>query len=159
MKKKNLKRFGESLLKLSKEITSRENNIHSLKRYILALINGINYLEDEENEKLKEKRENIIINIISLIKSIRLNSVNTVTHFLKVREIVTYFILIGKIDIKLISKQYKYDENYLNKMINDMAFLKDYPQLSKFFDMNNSEIDTFLTNFAPKNSSNANYSK
>ena len=157
--KNNLKKFGEALLKLSKEIISRENNIHSLRRYIFALINGMNYLEDEENEKLKEKRENIIINIISLIKSIRLNSVNTVTHFLKVREIVTYFILIGKIDIKLISKEYKYDENYLSKMNNDMAFLNDCPQLSKYFDMNNSEIDTFLTNFSPRNSSNANYSK
>ena len=157
--KNNLRRFGESLLKLSKEIISRENNIHSLRRYIFALINGMNYFEEEENENIKKNREKVIMNIISLIKSLRLNSVNAVTHFLKVREVVTYYTLIGKIDIKLISKEYKYDENYLIKMNNDMNFLNDYPQLSQYFDMNNSEIDAFLTNFAPNNSNNTSYSK
>ena len=157
--KKNLKRLGEALVKLSKEINARENNIHSLKRYINSLVNSNNYFEDDENEKIKKNRENIIMNIISLIKSLRLNSVNTVTHFLKVREIVTYYTLVGKIDLKEINKDYKYDENYLNKMKNDMLFLNEYPQLSKYFDINFNEIDAFLTNFAPKSSNNFNYSK
>ena len=157
--KKNLKRLGEALVKLSKEINARENNIHSLKRYINSLVNSNNYFEDDENEKIKKNRENIIMNIISLIKSLRLNSVNTVTHFLKVREIVTYYTLVRKIDLKEINKDYKYDENYLNKMKNDMLFLNEYPQLSKYFDMNYNEIDAFLTNFAPKSSNNFNYSK
>ena len=42
-------------------------------------------------------------------------------------------------------------------MLTDM--LNEYPKLSKYFDMNNSEIDSFLTNFAPKNTNNMNYSK
>ena len=157
--RKNLKRFGEAILKLSKEINSRENNIHSLQRYIFSLINSSNYFEDEEDENIKKNRESIISNIISLVKSLRLNSVNVITHFLKVREIVTYYNLVGKIHMKLINKDYKYDEKYLGKMRNDMDFLKNIPKLSKYFDMNNSEIDAFLTNFAPKNRSNLSYSK
>ena len=33
-----LKKFGESILKLSKEISARENNIRSLKKYVFSLI-------------------------------------------------------------------------------------------------------------------------
>ena len=43
-------------------------------------------------------------------------------------------------------------------MQNDMDFLNE-PNLQKYFDMNNSEIDAFLTNFAPRNNININYSK
>ena len=157
--KTNLKRFGEALVKLSKEITSRENNIQSLKRYILALINSTNYFENEEDDRLKRNRESVILNIIGLIKSLRLNSVNVVTHFLKVREITTYYCLVGKIDMKLINKEYNYNDKYLLKMLTDMNFLNEYQKLSKYFDMNNSPIDAFLTNFAPKNTNNMNYSK
>ena len=154
--KNNLKRFGDTLLKLSKEINSREENIHSLKRYVYSLVNNSNYFEDEEDEKIKKNKDSIILNIISLIKSLRINSLNVITHFLKIREIVTYYNLVGKIDMKLINKEYNYDENYLLKMKNDMMFLNEYPKLSKYFDMQNSDIDAFLTNFAPNNN---NYSK
>ena len=156
--KKSLKRFGEALIKLSKEITSRENNIHSLQRYLFSLDNCGNYF-DEENEKIKRNRESIIMNIISLIKSLRLNSINVVTHFLKVREISTYYKLVGKIDMKLINKDYNYDEKYLVKMRTDMNFLNESPKLSKYFDMNNTEIDAFLTNFSPRSTNNYSYSK
>ena len=157
--KRDLKRLGDALLKLSKEISSRENNIHSFRRCITSLLNNSNYLEDDENEKIKQNRESIIMNIICLVKSLRLNSVNTIIHFLKVREIVTYYNLIGKIDLKAISKEYKYDPNYLKKMRKDMKFLNDYPQLSQYFELNNSKIDPFLTNFASKNNSNINFDK
>ena len=99
------------------------------------------------------------MNIISLIKSIRLNSANTVTHFLKAREILTYYHILGKIDINKLSKEYKYDDNYLIKMKKDMEFFNDFPQLSKYFDINFSEIDPFLTNFETKSSNNMSYSK
>ena len=157
--KTNLKRFGEALVKLSKEISSRENNIQSLKRYILALLNNSNYFENEEDDRLRRNRDSVILNIIGLIKSLRLNSVNVITHFLKVREITTYYNLVGKIDMKLINKEYNYNEKYLFKMLTDMNFLLEYPKLTKYFDMNNSEIDAFLTNFSPKNTNNMNYSK
>jgi len=93
-----LKKFGESILKLSKEISARENNIRSLKKYVFSLINGTNYFEDE-NEKLKKHKDNLISSIISLIKSLRLNSVNVIMHFSKVRELSTYYTLVGKIEI------------------------------------------------------------
>ena len=155
----SLKRFGDALLKLSKEISSRENNIHSLKRYVFSLLNNSNYFEDEENEKIKKNRENIILNMIGLIKSLRINSVNVITHFLKVREIVTYYNLVGKIDMNLISKEYNYEQNYLAKMRDDMSFLGESPKLAKYFDMNNYEIDAFLTNFSPSKAKNQAYSK
>ena len=157
--KNSLKKFGEALLKLSKEITSRENNIHSLQRYIFALVNSGNYFENDEDGRIKRNREDIIMNIISLIKSLRLNSVNVVTHFTKVRELSTYNKLVGKIDMNLINKEYNYDEKYLIKMRTDMNFLNEYPKLSKYFDMNNSEIDAFLTNFSPNSNRNFSYSK
>ena len=157
--KKNLARFKDSLVKLSKEITSRENNIRALKKYIFSLLNSINYFENEEDEKQRKNKESIILDIVGIIKSLRLNSVNVITHFLKVREISTYYTLVKKIDMKTISEDYNYDENYLRKMKDDMAFLKECQGLQKYFVMNNGEIDAFLTNFAPRSNSNESYSK
>ena len=154
--KSNLKRYGETLLKLSKEISSRENNIHSLRKYCYSLINSSDYFEDEKD---KRNQKSTILNIINIIKSLRLNSVKIINLFLEVREITTYYNLIGKIDMKLINKDYNYDEKYLIKMRKDMNFLNEIPQLSKYFYMNDTEIDPFLTNFAPKNITNKNYSK
>ena len=155
--KNNLKKYGEALLKLNKEIKTRENNIQSLKKYTFSLSNNSNYFDDEENEKIKQNRENIIMNIISLIKSLRLNSINVVNQFVKLRKIITFYNLVGKINMKSINRDYIYDENYLLKMQKDMLFLKNYPGLQKYFDMNNSEIDAFLTNFSPNQ--NMNYSR
>lgn len=157
--KKHLAKFRESLMKLSKEITSRENNIGSLKKYIFTLLNSVNYFENEEDEKQKRNKDSIILDIVGIIKSLRLNSVNVITHFLKVREISTYFTLVNKIDMKAISEDYNYDENYLKKMRDDMDFLKECKGLQKYFVMNNGEIDAFLTNFAPRTNSNESYSK
>jgi uncharacterized protein YlxW (UPF0749 family) len=61
--------------------------------------------------------------------------------------------------MKAISEEYNYDENYLKKMKEDMAFLKECQGLQKYFVMNNGEIDAFLTNFAPRTNSNESYSK
>jgi len=157
--KKNLGKFRDALLKLSKEITSRENNIRTLKKYIFSLLNSVNYFENEEDEKQRRNKESIILDIVGIIKSLRLNSVNVITHFLKVREISTYYRLVKKIDMKAISEEYNYDENYLKKMKEDMSFLKECQRLQKYFIMNNGEIDAFLTNFAPRSNSNESYSK
>jgi len=157
--KKYLVRFKESLMKLSKEISSRENNIKSLKTNIVSLLNGVNYFENEEDKKQKRNKESIILDIVGIIKSLRLNSVNVIKHFLKVREILTQYTLIKKIDMKAIKEDYNYDENYLKKMVDDMAFLKKCKGLQKYFAMNNGEIDAFLTNFAPRTYTNENYSK
>ena len=157
--KKNLAKFKESLVKLSKEITLREKNITSLKKHIFSLLNSINYFENEEDEKQRRDKEGIILDIVDLIKSLRLNSVNVIKHFIKFREISTYYTLVKKIDMKAISEDYNYDENYLKKMKVDMAFLKKCHGLEKYFVMNNGEIDAFLTNFAPRTNCNEIYSK
>ena len=156
--KKSLNRFAENLIKLSKEIISRNNNIHSLQRVVYALAKNDQNL-DEENEKLKRNKEKIIMEIIGLIKTLRKNSLNVVSYFIKVREIITYYRKIGKIDMKLISKDYKYSDNYLKKMKTDMDFLKNYPVMNKYFNMNNGMLDAFLTNFSPKPCDHPNYIK
>lgn len=157
--KRNLAKFKDALVKLSKEITSRENNIRTLKKYIFSLLNSVNYFENEEDEKQRRNKESIILDIVGIIKSLRLNSVNVITHFLKLREISTYYRLVKKINMKAISEDYNYDENYLKKMKEDMLFLKECQGLQKYFIMNNGEIDAFLTNFAPRTNSNESYSK
>ena len=151
--KKSLNRFADIFIKLSKEIISRENNIESLQRDVRALAkNDKNY--EEEDEKIKRSRDNIIMEIIGLIKALRKNSINVVSYFIKVREIVTYYRKIGKIDMNLINKEYKYSDKYMKKMKTDMNFLKKYPQMNKYFSMNNGILDAFLTNFNPKASCN-----
>ena len=157
--KKNLVRFKNSLVKLNKEISAREKNISSLKRSVFYLQNSTNYFENEEDEKQKRNRDSFINDIVGIIKSLRLNSVNVIKHFLKVREISTYYTPVKKIDMKAINEDYNFDQNYLKKMKGDMLFLKDYRILEKYFAMNNGEIDAFLTNFAPKKNSNEIYSK
>ena len=155
--KKNLNKFGDALLNLSNEIISRDNNVHSLQRDVVALTQNQNILR--EDEKFIRNREKIILEIISYVKALRINSINVINYFLRVRELITYYRLIGKIDMKLINSNYKYSDDYLKKMRRDMDFLKQYKQLSKYFDMNNGEIDAFLTNFDSKPTNNIKYAK
>ena len=155
--KKSLIKFGDALLNLSNEIISRDNNVHSLQIDVIALSQNQNIFK--ENEKHIRNREKLILEIISYVKALRINSINVINYFLKVREIVTYYRLIGKIDMKLINSNYKYSDDYLKKMKKDMNFLKQYKQMHKYFDMNNDEIDAFLTNFDSKPNNNAKYAK
>ena len=157
--KKSLNKFRDALMKLSNEIISRDNNIHSLQRNVIALCQNNNYLGIEEDEKYKRNREKNILEIISYVKALRINSINVINYFIRVRELVTYNRNIGKIDMKLINSDFKYRDDYLKKMIRDMDFLKQYKGMHKYFDMNNGDIDAFLTNFDSKPSNNLNYSK
>ena len=157
--KNNLNKFREILTKLSKEMKSRDNNIHSLQRNMVALSGMKNDFENDKKEKFERNREKIIFEIIGLIKSLRINSINVVQYFVQMRELTTYLRLNGKIDIKLINSDYKYNDNYLKKMQRDMDFLKTDKYMKRYFDMNNGEIDAFLTNFESQPSNNMNYIK
>ena len=157
--KNNLNRFRDVLTKVSKEMKSRDNNIHSLQKNMVVLSAMKNDFETDKKEKFERNREKIILEIIGLIKSLRINSINVVQYFSQVRELATYLRLKGKIDVKLINSDYKYNDNYLKKMRRDMEFLKDDKYMKRYFDMNNGEIDAFLTNFEPKPSNNLNYIK
>ena len=53
-----------------------------------------------------------------------------------------------KIDINKLKQNFSYDPNYLNKMQKDLLFLKD-SAISNYIEMNNTKIDSFLTNCAP----------
>ena len=144
--KKNLKRFRDCLLKLSKEVSNREKNIEDLKKFDKI----VESTYPDENQKLNDS---ILSDIINCIKSLRVNSVNTVNHLNKIREISTYNSQKGKYNLDKINPAYLYNKNYLVKMNNDMNFLNN-STLSKYIDMSNGEPDAFLTNCAPKNNDN-----
>ena len=113
--KNKLRKFRESLLKLSVEISNRENNIFKLKKYN-------NYLE----KCLKEKKEievNFFDKISSIIKFLRINAVNIILQIEKIREKCSYYELKGKYNLNNANKSYLYDENYLINLPKDIKFI------------------------------------
>ena len=113
--KNKLRKFRESLLKLSVEISNRENNIIKLKKYN-------NYLE----KCLKEKKEievNFFDKISSIIKFLRINAVNIILQIEKIREKCSYYELKGKYNLNNANKSYLYDENYLINMPKTIKFI------------------------------------
>ena len=143
--KKNLKRFRDYLLKLSKEITNREKNILTLKKFNEIL--DISVPEQKINES-------IINDIIKIIKFIRVNSVNSVHYIIKIREILSSNKTeCGKFDIEKINKAYLYDKNYLIKMSDDLNFLKN-SNIKQFIFFDNEQIDPFFSNCSDNNNNN-----
>ena len=113
--KNKLKKFRESLLKLSLEISNRENNIFKLKKYN-------NYLEKCTKER-KEIEVNFFDKICSIIKFLRINAVNIILQFEKLREKCSYYELKGKYNLNNANKSYLYDENYLINMPKSIKFI------------------------------------
>ena len=138
----NLKKFRDALLNLKKEIVNRENNLTILRKLDKALETCIN------NESNTNSIDPILKDAINIIKTLRLNAVNIVSKIIKVNQISAYYSNSGKFDVSRIKPEYSYDPAYLFKMKNDLIFLKT-SNLSTFIEMNNSEIDAFLTNCAP----------
>jgi hypothetical protein len=138
----NLKKFRDALLTLKKEISNRENNLELLKKFDKKIENCIN-VENNSNSI-----DNILQDVISVIKTLRLNAINIVTKIIKVNQISAYYSNSGKFDTSKIKSEYSYDPKYLFKMKEDLLFLRN-SALSTFIEMNNSEIDAFLTNCAP----------
>ena len=138
--KENLQKFRIALMKLRKEILSRESNIESLikimKIFDTQIIN-----------------ENLLKEVISIIKALRLNTINVVFYMVKVRELSFYYYFQGKFDLTQIKKEYLYNNNYLLKMTDDLNFLNN-SILSKYIEFNNSPVDPFLTCCAQKCNSN-----
>ena len=138
----NLKKFRDALLSLKKEISNRENNLLALKKFDKKLENCISV------ENNSGSIDNILQDVISVIKTLRLNAINIVTKIIKVNQISAYYSNSGKFDTSRIKSDYSYDPKYLFKMKEDLLFLRN-SALSTFIEMNNSEIDAFLTNCAP----------
>ena len=140
--KTNLKKFKDSLLNLKKEIANRENNLTILRKLDKTLEGCTN------NENNSNSIDSILKDAINIIKTLRLNAVNIVSKIIKVNQISAYYSNSGKFDVSKIKPEYSYEPTYLFKMKNDLFFLKT-STLSTFIEMNNSEIDAFLTNCAP----------
>ena len=150
--KNNLKKFRESLLNLKKEISEREQNILKLKK----LNSDLEICISKGNNI--DSRKNILQEIISVIKNLRLNAINIVERFIIVNQISAYYSSSGKWNIKKLSPEYSYNKNYPFKMKEDLLFLKN-SIISHFIEMDNSEIDCFLTNCAPSSTKHDNDDK
>ena len=135
-----LTKLNNSLINLKKEIISREKNINSLHKY-----NNIieNYIIEGNTINIHSNKFQEICNVII---GLRYNAINIVNQISNINKII--FTHKQKWNLKKIKEKFLYDPKYLNKMKEDLKFLKN-SILSKFIEMNNSEIDAFLTNFVP----------
>ena len=140
--KNNIKKFKDSLLGLKKEIENRENNLSQLKKFNFSVQNVIS--NGDEANSLNQ----ILQNTIAIIKTLRINAINIVKKLIKVNKIIAYYTTSGKFNIKQLKPEYSFDPKYLYKMKEDLKFLKN-SALNTFIEMNNSNIDAFLTNCAP----------
>ena len=92
---------------------NRENNIQILNQLCESLKNKNLNLENDSNNYLFNE-------ITSIIKALRINSVNCINFIKKIKEI--YNSKIGKYNINLVYKKRLYDNGYILKMTNDMKF-------------------------------------
>ena len=136
--KNNIKKFKESLLSLKKEIENRESNLTKLKK-LNFLVQSIVGNGNEVNSL-----NQILQTCVSLIKNLRINAVNIVKKISKVNQLITYYTFSKKFNMNKLKPEYAYDSQYLYKMKDDLKFLKN-SALSDFIEMNNTEIDPFLT--------------
>ncbi len=139
IEKNNLNKIKEALIKFSKEKNNRIKNIEFLKQ----LNNNI-----KQNVILGDKKitKELLKQIIDCIKTIRLNSVNAVNSFIKVRESMNCFSIENKINFEKIYNNFFFDCNYLLKMNSEISFLK-YSEIDKIFEKKTQDepLDTFLT--------------
>ena len=138
--KNNLKKLREALIKLSVEITNRDNNLIKLKKYNSSLEK---YIIDKK-EKIDE---NIFNKIQETIKFLRLNAVNVINQIGKIREISSYNELKGKWDPDRANRAYLYKSNYLINMTENIKFINN-SILFNFIETDNGikKTDLFFSN-------------
>jgi hypothetical protein len=132
----SMMRLSENLTKLNREVQSREKSMIMLHKF------------DEAFSRFNEVSEKIINDMKQCVKNIRIQSINIVNHFNKIREICSYEIIGGKFDLDKINKVYNFDRNYLIKMKFDLEFLKS-SSLENFFNISRG-WDPFLQSLAEK---------
>ena len=117
----NLKKFEDILIKLSKEIESREKNIMTVKN----LCEMMNKREgDENNNETNDKK--IMNDFFNSIISYRVHSIKVIEYYLLFKEKIIQGNIRDKFDEEFIKKKYglyKNGVNYLIKMKSDMSFL------------------------------------
>ena len=138
--KKVLFNLRDSLKKLRNNIINRENNIKNLKNY-----NDIiqNYISEG---KIVSKDSELFQSICNIIKNLRINAINIVNLLCDLNKVI--FANPAKWDLEKLKKDFLFDGEYLNKMKEDLKFLQN-SVLSKFIEMQTTEIDPFLTCCAP----------
>ena len=138
--KNNLRKFREALIKLSVEISNRENNIFKLKKYS-------NSLEKYVLDKKEKIDQNIFDKIQNTIKYLRINAVNIINQIGKIREISSYYELKGKWDPDRANKAYLYNSNYILNMTKNINFLNN-SILFNFMETDNDikRTDLFFSN-------------
>ena len=153
--KNHLKKFREILIKLSEEISNRDEIIYKLKKYCNEL-DKYTYDKNIYPEKINEnENENEVLS--SLFKSIynninlyRISTVNIVNRMTKVRELSSYYELNNKWDASNINRTYIFRKNYLISMCNDIEFINNSSLLDyiQTFNENDSpKVDLFLSNW------------
>ena len=157
LEKSHLRIFREVLIKLSEEITNRDNNIYNLKKYCKELENYKCSIDSRNNEiDIKDNNNNnfietpsdILESIQKEIKSYKINTVNAINRMMIVREIASYYELNKKWDISNINRSYAFNQNYLLTMNKDIEFLNDsillnYIQTEK----DSKKSDLFFSNW------------
>ena len=141
LEKENLRKYREALLKLSIEISNRENNIFKIKKYCKELDK---YSLDKDNQELPS---DLFENIQKVIKYYRINTVNVINKIMKLREISSYFELSKKWDPSQANRSYLYNKNYILLMFNDIKFINN-SILFNFLETDNqiNKTDLFLSN-------------
>ena len=166
--KKQMKKFRLELMKVISEVTKRENKINDLKQFIntyeqickiiIQKEKEKEKIENEENKEKNEKNESKVLkksknigevnkelienDIHDCLKSLRLRTINAVNIITKFK--TTYFHLFkNKINLDFIKRKYGFNDNYLNKINNDLDFLKD-TIISKLYHFSERGGDPFL---------------
>ena len=134
----NIKKFEDILIKLSKEIDSREKNILNIKN----LTEEMKQIEKNENNiNTNDLNNKKIMNcFLNSIISYRVHSIKVVEYYLLFKEKILQGNFRNKFDEELIKKKYNLTKNginYLIKMKNDMNFLT---QLRLYSNKNIEEI-------------------
>ena len=153
--KNHLKKFREILIKLSEEISNRDEIIYKLKKYCNELDK---YTYDKniypekinENEKENEVLSSLFKSIYNNINLYRISTVNIVNRMTKVRELSSYYELNNKWDASNINRTYIFRKNYLISMCNDIDFINNSSLLDyiQTFNENDSpKVDLFLSNW------------
>ena len=132
--KKQMKQFRIEFMKVLSEINKRESKIKDLKDFIK--IYGIILKKEKkyknlDDVKLKEVREVEMANkerteddIHECLKSLRLRTINTFNAIQKFKKNYEHYFF-NKIDLEYLEEKYGYNPYYLNKLKNDLDFLKD----------------------------------
>ena len=153
--KNHLKKFREILIKLSEEISNRDEIIYKLKKYCNELDKytydkNIYPEKNNENENENEVLSSLFKSIYNNINLYRISTVNIVNRMTKVRELSSYYELNNKWDASNINRTYIFRKNYLISMCNDIDFINNSSLLDyiQTFNENDSpKVDLFLSNW------------